>query len=110
MVALGAIGAVLPLMPTTIFLIFAAWFFAKSSPRLEAWLLNHPQFGPVLRNWREKGAISARGKAAACGGMAFGFLVFLFAAKPGLWLGLGVAAFFAASAAYVLSRPTAPPS
>src|SRR6187551_2804897 len=50
MVALGAIGAVTPLLPTTIFLIIAAWCFARSSPRLEAWLLNHPTFGKTLRD------------------------------------------------------------
>src|SRR3954465_6605642 len=45
-VALGIIGALLPLMPTTIFLILAAGCFARSSPRLEAKLLDHPRFGP----------------------------------------------------------------
>ena len=59
-VGLGMIGAVLPLMPTTIFLILATGCFARSSPRLEAWLLNHPRFGPTLRDWRERGAILRR--------------------------------------------------
>ncbi len=54
MVMLGFIGALVPLMPTTIFLILAAWFFARSSPRLEAWLMHHPRFGATLRNWAGK--------------------------------------------------------
>jgi uncharacterized membrane protein YbaN (DUF454 family) len=41
MLILGFVGMLLPIMPTTIFLIVAAWFFGRSSPRLEAWLLNH---------------------------------------------------------------------
>ena len=57
MVALGMIGAVVPLMPTTIFLIAAAACFARSSPRFEAWLLDHSHFGPILRDWRANGAI-----------------------------------------------------
>ncbi len=52
MVALGVIGLVMPLMPGTVFLIIAAACFARSSPRLEAWLLDHPKFGKSLRDWR----------------------------------------------------------
>jgi uncharacterized membrane protein YbaN (DUF454 family) len=63
--ALGAIGAFLPLLPTVPFVILAAFCFARSSPRLEAWLLNHPHFGHHIFAWREKGAISRKGKIAA---------------------------------------------
>lgn len=50
---LGAVGAVLPLLPTTPFVLLAAWCFARSSPRMHAWLLQSQLFGPVLRNWEE---------------------------------------------------------
>lgn len=63
--ALGAIGAFLPLLPTVPFVILAAFCFARSSPRLEAWLVNHAMFGPHIVAWREKGAISRKGKVAA---------------------------------------------
>ncbi|MGL4325682.1 MAG: YbaN family protein [Beijerinckiaceae bacterium] len=66
----GAIGIVLPLLPTVPFVILAAFCFAKGSPRLEAWLLNHPAFGHHIRAWRERGAISRKGKRAAL--LAFG--------------------------------------
>ena len=62
---LGAIGAVLPLLPTVPFVILAAFCFARSSPRLEAWLVGHPTFGPHIVAWRDHGAISRKGKVAA---------------------------------------------
>ncbi len=104
-VGLGIIGAILPLMPTTIFLILAAGCFARSSPRLEAWLLNHRQFGPTLVAWRAQGAIGARAKIMACTGIAIGFALFLWRAHPGPLLCIGVAAAMAACALYIVTRP-----
>ena len=104
-VALGIIGALLPVMPTTIFLILAAGCFARSSPALEARLLNHPRYGPTLRAWRAEGAIGRKGKIAACKGMAIGFLVFLLSVHPQPLLAGIVALAMGGSAAYVLSRP-----
>jgi uncharacterized protein len=106
MLGLGIIGAVVPLMPTTIFLILASWFFARSSPRLEAWLLGHPRFGSTLRAWNETGAVPPRAKAMACIGMSVGFALFWIEAHPGLELALAVAATLIASALYVVSRPS----
>lgn len=67
---LGLIGVVLPLLPTVPLLILAAFFFTRSSPKLERWLLEHPRHGSSIRLWREKGVISAAGKRAAF--IAFG--------------------------------------
>jgi len=63
--ALGAAGIVLPLLPTVPFMLLAAFFFARSSPRLEAWIVGHPRFGPHVKAWRGRGAISRAGKRAA---------------------------------------------
>jgi uncharacterized membrane protein YbaN (DUF454 family) len=77
-IGLGAIGAFLPLLPTVPFMILAAFCFARSSPRLEAKLLDHKHFGPHIRRWREHGAISRRGKKAALAAFAFSVLLALF--------------------------------
>jgi len=110
-VALGIIGAFLPVMPTTVFLILAAGCFARSSPRLEAWLLNHPKFGPTLRAWREHGAIPPRAKLYASLGMAFGLGLFFWGwfahENRHLWVAVMVTAIMAACAGFVLSRPDA---
>ncbi|BAK65241.1 conserved hypothetical protein [Sphingobium sp. SYK-6] len=64
-VLLGTAGIVLPLLPTVPFFILAAFCFARSSPALERRLIESPRFGPPIRAWRERGAISRRGKRAA---------------------------------------------
>jgi uncharacterized membrane protein YbaN (DUF454 family) len=62
---LGLIGVVLPGMPTTVFILMAAWAAARSSPRLHAWLRNHRIFGPLLRNWENGRTVSRRAKWSA---------------------------------------------
>ena len=104
-VALGVLGALLPVMPTTVFLILAAWAFARSSPRLEAWILNHPQFGPSVRAWRASGAIPPRAKGFATAGIVGGFIVLHLTARPSPPVALGVALFLAATLGWILSRP-----
>ena len=106
LVAIGIIGAFLPLLPSTIFFIGATACFARSSPALEAWLLEHPQFGPGIRAWREERAIRPRAKIAALSGMAFGYAVFLLSARPPLPLAVFVGVVMMGCATYVASRPS----
>lgn len=70
LVGLGVIGLILPMMPGVVFFIAAAFCFARGNPAWERRLLAHPQIGQHLLAWRERGAISARGKRAALAMMA----------------------------------------
>lgn len=64
-VGLGVVGAILPVMPTTPFLLAASFFFARSSPRLNNWLLRSPLFGPFLRDWDQHRGVRPRVKVWA---------------------------------------------
>ncbi|QCI99035.1 YbaN family protein [Agrobacterium larrymoorei] len=105
MVATGIVGAFLPVLPTTPFLLIALWCFSKSSPKLEAWLLSHPKFGEPLRNWRENGAIPRRAKIAAVSLMTMSYAIFWFGTEPPPLRAAIVAAVMIGAALFVTTRP-----
>jgi len=70
--ATGIVGAFLPLLPTTPFVLLAAFCFARGSARVERWLLDHPRFGPMVRDWRKRRAIPRRAKRLAWAMMVVG--------------------------------------
>ena len=61
-VGLAFIGAIVPGIPTTIFLIIALWAFTQSSKKFQTWLLNHKRFGPILENWQSHKVVPQRAK------------------------------------------------
>ena len=103
----GIAGAVLPLVPTTPFLLLAAFAFAKSSPRLHAWLTTHPQFGPLIANWQQHRAIGRGAKRAALFFMVLALGLSWLLAVP-VWVLVVQAVVLACVATFILSRPDGP--
>ncbi|MGB1109255.1 MAG: YbaN family protein [Gammaproteobacteria bacterium] len=104
LMGLGVVGMFLPVVPTTIFWILAAYCYAKSSPEHYRRLLAHSRYGRVVEDFVERGVISRRGKQAALIGMSVGALIVI-VLQPGsivLILALGI---ILAAAIYVVSRP-----
>ena len=83
----GIVGAFLPVLPTTPLVLLAAFCFSRSSARAEAWMLAHPRFGPMVRNWRQHRAVPLRAKQVAWMMMAISSVWAWWAMPPFLrWL------------------------
>ena len=104
---LAIIGVALPGIPTTPFVIAAAWAAMRGSPRLHRWLLGHPHFGPLLRNWQRHGAVSRKAKRAAIASMVVCALILLLVA-PGRVLTLVAIGIMGLVALWLLRRPEPP--
>lgn len=102
--ALGIVGAFLPLLPTTPFLILAATCFVNSSPKVHAWLLRQPVIGDALINWQRSKSISRSNKVQALIMMAVS-LIFIWIKVPQLWVCLLVTTMLMAVAGFIISRP-----
>lgn len=81
-IVLGLIGAILPGMPTTVFLILAAWAASKGWPQMDNWLLNHPKYGSTLRAWRANGTVPRKAKWLASIMMLISGIMMLFTNAP----------------------------
>ena len=106
--AIGLVAIVVPGLPTTEFILLAAWAATRSSPRLSAWLENHRLFGPILHNWRNGKVIQRRAKLSATVSMvicASVMLVFLDHRWP-VFLAIGG---MALGNLWIWSRPEAAP-
>lgn len=105
-IGLGTAGAFLPLLPTTPFLLVAAWAAPKGSPALDQWLHDHPRLGPPLLAWRARRAVPRRAKRLTPVLLLISLLVMALAGVPTLVLAL-MAVFFSALTIYLFRRPDA---
>ena len=107
-VVFGAIGVVVPGWPTTVWILVATYFFARSSPRFYNWLMNHRLFGPLIRDWRSGKGLSRRAKTLAVGSivLSIGTSIWLI---PVVWVDLMLAVVAIVLCTYLVTLPTKPP-
>lgn len=103
---LGAVGVLLPLLPTTPFVLLAAFFFSRSSPRLHALLLNHRIFGPIITEWERYGVIPLKIKLLSSGMMLLMVSYPVFFKPLPLWADLCAVATVLIALLYIWSRPS----
>lgn len=106
-VAIGAIGVVVPLLPTTPFLLVAAFAFARSSARLTKWLHEHRKFGSLIENWNQHGSIDRKSKFWSMVVIVAAPIITFFVGAP-LWAIGAQVAVLACSATFILTRPLPP--
>ena len=104
---LGLAGAFLPLLPTTIFWILAAWLFTHAHPEMKQRIYAWPHFGPIVENLLENGMLSARSKHIATIGITLvGGSSIMFSPISGSWM-LAIAITLFAVIIYIQTRPEA---
>lgn len=103
--ALAVVGAALPILPTTPFVLLSAWAFARSSPRLEAWLRNHPRLGPPLAAWETRRAIPPAAKLVAAVSLPVSGLL-VHASGAGLAATATAGFALACAGGWILTRPS----
>lgn len=86
LVGLGVLGMFLPVMPTTIFLLGAAWLYARSSPKFHQWLMNNKILGPLVRDYLEGGGTPLKTKIGTVALLWISLGVTAFLLPPGSWL------------------------
>ena len=104
----GIVGIVLPLLPTTPFMLLAAALFARSSPRFHRWLLAHPWFGPPIVDWQQHRGIRRHARRRAVVFILLSFSVSL-AVVPLLWVRLLLIAIMVILLTWLIRLPVLEP-
>ncbi|MCW8933529.1 MAG: YbaN family protein [Gammaproteobacteria bacterium] len=107
--ALGAIGVLLPVVPTTPFMLLALWAFARSSERFHDWLYKHRFFGPPLQMWNKYRVIPLAAKIMSVSFMSISFVYMMFFSPVGIILKVIIAILMIYGAWFILTRPSNPP-
>ncbi|WP_163576976.1 YbaN family protein [Halomonas faecis] len=102
--ALGVIGAFLPLMPTTCFMLLAVWAASRGSPRFALWIREHPRFGPAVVAWEGERAIPRHAKYLAV--LALGVSILVLALTVSLvWLKAALVVGLVLVGVWIVTRP-----
>jgi uncharacterized membrane protein YbaN (DUF454 family) len=104
-VTLGVIGIFVPLLPTTVFLLVAAWAFSRSSERWHRWLREHARFGAVVRSWEAHHAMPRRAKRVAFAALALSYALMALVYGPLSWAAIIGGACIAGVAIYIAHIP-----
>lgn len=102
--AAAILGLVIPGLPTTPFLLLAAWAASRGSRRLDDWLHAHPQLGPALADWKENRAVSTNAKALAVIFLLLSWAIMVWRGVS-IWILALLAVLFACVLTFVLTRP-----
>ena len=106
---LGALGAVLPGLPTTPFMLLALWAFSKSSRRFHHWLFAHRVFGPPLQQWCMYQVIPLKAKLLSVTMMSLSFVYLAFFSTISIWILFLIALVMLYGAMFILSKPSQAP-
>lgn len=106
----GFIGIFLPLLPTTVFWIVAAWLWSKGNPKLAQKIFDHPKFGKPTKAFLTHGIISTTGKVFAGTGISLSFIILLVTTQLATWLYILVGSILCLVILWIITRPTKAPS
>jgi uncharacterized protein len=108
-VGLGVLGVVIPLFPTTPFLLVAVWAFSRSSPEMAEKLRSNRYVGPYIRDWQDNGVIPLQAKVAAIAMMASVVAYLEWGTVAPQWVVAMVAVVLIAVGVFIVTRPSIPP-